>query len=99
MYRGTTPTLRFKLPFAVSNIAVAYVTFKQKDATRLEKTLAEATVYDDTLEYTLTQNDTLGLSSENAVNIQIRVRMNDGTALASKIITTSVNQILKGGVI
>ena len=99
MYRGTTPTLRFKLPFAVNTLAVAYVSFKQKETVRLEKTLAEATVDGDTLEYKLTQSETLKFSADSMVDIQVRVRTNDGTALASKIITLPVKKIIKGGVI
>ena len=99
MYRGTTPTLRFKLPFAVNTLAVAYVSFKQRETVRLEKTLEEAIVDEDTLEYTLTQGETLNFSADSTVDVQLCVRINDGTALASKIITLPVKEIIKEGVI
>ena len=47
----------------------------------------------------LTQQGTLKLNAFMPVAIQIRMRTNDGNAVASNIITTSVGQILKDGVI
>lgn len=96
MYRGTTPQFVFKFPFNVSELSVLYVTFWQGSGRKFDKTLSDSTTQGDTLTVKLTQEETLSLSP-GVVNVQIRAKKPDGTALASNIISLDVKKILKGG--
>ena len=99
MIRGTTPRLEFTLPFDVSQIAEAYVTFCQSGRVAIEKRLDECEAEGNMLSIRLTQEETLSLSTVHATEIQIRVRMLSGDALASNIIRVTTDRILKDGVI
>lgn len=96
MIRGTTPTLEFTLPFSTEGVEELYITFVQYGRIVLEKTLPECAVQDGVLKVQLTQADTLAFSCRQ-VEIQIRVKFTSGSVLASEIITTSVDRILKDG--
>lgn len=99
MVRGTTPTLQFEFPFELTNIAELWVTLKQDNNIVLDKELADCECDGAILTLRLTQQETLKLNAFMPVAIQIRMRTNDGNAVASNIIITSVGQILKDGVI
>ena len=99
MIRGTTPKLEFTLPFEVDQISEAYITFVQRDKVILEKSISECVVGEKTLQLQLTQEETLKLTAGCVTEIQIRVLMNSGDALASNIIRITTERILKDGVI
>ena len=99
MIRGTTSTLQFAFPFKLTNVAELWVTLKQDNNIVLDKALADCELDGAILTLRLTQQDTLKLNAFMPVAMQIRMRTNDGNAVASNIITTSVGQILKDGVI
>ena len=99
MIRGTTPKLEFTLPFEVDQISEAYITFVQRDKVILEKSISECVVGEKTLQLQLTQEETLKLTAGCVTEIQIRVLMNSGDALASNIIRINTERILKDGVI
>lgn len=97
MIRGTTPQLDFSLPFDVSNIKRAWVTFSQcnHECFTLEN---EALTMDGShISAKLTQEQTLLLSQNNSVEIQLRILTNNGDALASNIMKADVGRILKDG--
>lgn len=97
--RGTTPTITMTYKtIDVSLIVEAYLTMRQRGL-EIEKTLAEAAVADNSLSWTLTQQETLDLRTDSSVNIQCRYRLQDGTAGTSEIYTVSPYAILKEGVI
>lgn len=103
--RGTTPTVTFKIisSLDLTEIAELWITFQKKiGATVRERTFTLDDVAIDLDEQTvtmvLTQEDTLSFA-ENTINVQLRVRMNDGNAYASSILETTVEKILKDGVI
>lgn len=98
MRRGTTPQLTFTLPEAIS-ITALYITFKQGDTVAFEKTLDDVSVDGKVITLTLTQEDTLRLNAPHAVQIQLRLKDTAGNALASEIIRTDAETILKEGVI
>lgn len=99
MIRGTTPTLTFRLPFDTGLLAEAWVTFTQLDHIVVDKTLEDLEVLPDALVLRLTQDETLMLQHEELVEIQIRARLTDDTAVASQKIRVGVDGILKEGVI
>lgn len=102
MIRGTTPTLVFNVNSQIdlTKIDKAYLTINQNGTNVLELSTERLTAYsqEHTIAATLTQNETLSLG-EGFVLIQLRLLMTDGTAMASKVIRTDVDRILKGGTI
>ncbi|EOZ2853485.1 hypothetical protein ACQQ4G_003131 [Listeria monocytogenes] len=99
MYRGTTPTLRFALPFETSLVKTAYITFFQKDRKQFEKNLSDCVLESNQLVVTLSQEETLRFVTNVPLMIQIRTVLNDGKAKASKIMEVKVYDVLKDGVI
>ncbi len=97
--RGTTPYNYFDVPVDLTDAAVIYVTYAQGGCTVIEKTKDDLTVTAEELSVQLTQEDTLAFDSKLPVDIQIRARFADGNAIESTIMRTSVDRILKDGVI
>ena len=83
--RGTTPTICIELPLEIEpeNIAAAYVTMNQ-DGNELEKQLSDLTITDNFLSFDMTQEETLAFNSLITGSIQVRLKMADGTSLASQ---------------
>lgn len=103
MYRGTTPTLTFTLPFSCDQLSVVSIAFAQKKMPYakeaevvLEKALCDCQMNGNTLALTLSEEDTLALDCHYLVEIQLRAKVGDVT-MASEIITESVGRILKDG--
>ena len=113
MRRGTTPTHTFKLNISLEGLEALYVTYQQNGETVVEKALNDEGVTVDTENSTitvkLTQADTLLFSSsqwdkfapnehnENRVRVQLRLGFEDGTRLASNIMNTTAEELLKDG--
>lgn len=98
--RGTTPTIRINVSAVdTANIAVAYLTITQNGMTIISKDLSEATVEEGYLAWTLTQEETLAMSSKCDVSIQCRYRLNDGNAYATRIFTDRPYEVTREGVI
>lgn len=99
MYRGTTPTLKFTLPFDTSELAAAWVTLAQSGKVVIDKPMTDCVLDGYTLSVTLTQQETIKLTAENRTDIQLCVRTTDGAALASAIFREETDRILKDGVV
>ena len=110
MRRGTTPTHNFKVDVDLDNIEAIYITYQQEGDTIVEKSIEDITIDTEkhVISTTLTQADTLGFNVNNGccfanskkndkVQIQIRIKYIDGSAIASDVITTGVDEILKDG--
>lgn len=76
-----------------------YISLVQNRETVIEKTISECEMEEKTIKLKLSQADTLQLDDHTATEIQLRIRLTDGTALASKIFTVSTERILRDGVI
>ena len=98
MFRGTTPVNKFTSSVDLSDADVVYITYKQADKVIVERQKDSITFGEGFFTIKLTQEETLKFS-ERAVGIQIRARFPDGTAIASNIIKTSAEDVLKDGVI
>lgn len=98
MFRGTTPTNIFNVDLDLTTAEVIYITYKQNNRVVFEKDINDITVTSEALTVRLSQDDTLKLE-EREVEIQIRARFPDETAVASNIIKTTASRILKDGVI
>lgn len=101
MYRGTTPKLIFNVDFDVTYIEVLWVTFKQGSQIKIEKQLADCSFNTEKNQIivNLTQEETLSLSANKDLNIQIRVGFTNSKRAVSRLITTYVDDILHDGVI
>ena len=97
MRRGTTPTHTFTTDLDLTDAAVIWLTYKVDGEITIEKTKEDLKVTADELSFKLTQKETLALAKGDRVRIQIRARFEDGTAVASNIMETSVTEILKDG--
>lgn len=99
MYRGTTPTLKFTLPFEASTLTAAYISIEQNRRVIVEKSIEDCTLSGNIISVSLTQEETLKMGVSDRTEIQLRVRLVDGSALASQIFTVPTYRILKDGVI
>lgn len=97
MIRGTTPTVKFTLPFDTSLIQSVYITFSQKGEELFTLVNSDCTFLENGITSKLSQRQTLALTHNAPVEIQIRVLTTDGNALASNIIRTVTEKILKDG--
>jgi hypothetical protein len=103
MIRGTTPAVVYKFNVVdPADITVAYLTIRQ-GATVIEKTLADGNVVssgdDRSIAWELTQAETLSLTATQTVMIQLRYKLRDGSAHATKTVTTYLDDVIKDGVI
>ena len=99
--RGCTATNTFSFPYEKEYIEALFVTYQQMGKTVLEKPLdsvrIEAVEEKFLLVVPLSQDDTLCFNSSQPVEIQIRVKLKDGTATKSNVLRTSVDRLLKDG--
>lgn len=97
MFRGTTQTFKFELPFYASEITKLNVAFSQNDTIVVEKTLSDCTASGKNLTLTLDETDTLKFSNTIPyAKVQLRVGAGS-TRLASEIITFPICPIIKQG--
>ena len=92
---GTTPTITYKFKVVdVSEITVAILTIKERGVNIIELNLSDATIGEDTLSWTLTQEETLQLGGKTAT-MMLNWKTEDGTRGASEevFITGAPNHI------
>lgn len=96
--RGTTPTLTFKIPYSASDVADGWVTFKQYDSIMLDKRITDdgVTINDNSIEVALTQDETLKLYASVCM-VQLRLKLANGNAVASGIVSVDIGEIIKDG--
>ena len=99
MIRGTTARMTFNVPVESSQIAVAFVTFTSDGVVVCDKNLSQLTLEDKKIICKLTQAESLSFTPNSRVRVQLRARLKDGTAFASKVRDLSIGNILKEGVI
>lgn len=107
VYRGTTPTLSFQIPFDAEELELVWITFSQGQTIPPKEILTKTQedenveINDKLIRVTLTQYETLlfNKTGQPSVDVQIRIKKTDGTAEASNIIRFPVGIILKEGVI
>lgn len=97
MIRGTTPTLRFSLPFDGSLLSKLYITAAQNDKVVFEKALSDCVLSGAQVTCKLTQADTLALDDSEPTEIQVRCKTVNGDAPASHIFVCNTERILKDG--
>lgn len=101
MRRGTTPTLTFTTPYEASEIGTIYITFSQRGATILEKTLGDSGLsvsdYEITVNFTQEESLLFNANPTAPASAQIRIVLTTGDAVASNIVEFYVCPILKDG--
>ena len=98
MYRGTTPTLTFRLPIDTGSITVLSVAVAQGRQVKIEKTLSDVHVDGNVISCTLTEDETLSLTAGASVEAKIQLRVGVGEQrMASQIFTVPVERILRDG--
>ena len=97
MYRGTTPTLTFTLPFESHRITGLNLSFAQQEQVLLEKTLPDCVAEGNTLQVTLTEAETLLFDDQKGM-VEMQLRVGCGKSrMASKVMRICVERILKDG--
>lgn len=92
---GTTPTITYKFKVVdVSEITVAILTIKERGVNIIELNLSDATIGEDSLSWTLTQEETLLIGTRTAT-MMLNWKTEDGTRGASEevFITGAPNHI------
>ena len=81
---GTTPTITYKFKVVdVADITVAILTIKERGVNIIELNLSDATVGEDSLSWTLTQEETLLIGARTAT-MMLNWKTEDGTRGASE---------------
>lgn len=93
MYRATTPTHTFNVPFETEFIDALIITYQQKGKTIVEKTKDDVTFDEKKIIVTLTQEETNMFDKGDTAKVQLRVKIADRVQ-ASNIITLRVNNVL-----
>ena len=99
MIRGTTPTLVFHTPYKGDMVASGFITFTQRGDILLDIPISDSSVEvsNNAIALTLTQAQTLMFDPQGKNLVQIRLVLEDGSVVASNIVTISVGKILKDG--
>ena len=92
MYRITTPTHTFNLPFDTENISKLIITYAQYGKTILEKTQDDVIMLGKKIILVLTQEET-ELFAANKAKVQIRLKIGE-RVMASNILTIDVREVL-----
>lgn len=101
MYRGTTPTLTFRLPIDTGSITALSLAVAQGGVVKIEKALADMTLEGKTVSCTLTEEEeTLSLSAGAGREAQVQLRVGvGGQRMASQVFMVPVKRILRDGVL
>ena len=94
MIRGTTPTHTFNLPFDSGYLKTVLITYAQKKIPVVEKTEKDCVMDGSSIKVTLSQKDTLKFDDRRPVEIQIRVVLKNGVALATSVGTLKAGRVL-----
>ena len=103
MRRGTTPTLILEMPaeIPVKDLDEAVLSVEQRNKKVIEKRLSEMTIDEaaNTMEIMLMQEETLLLQDFRIADVQLKVKLADGSVIASDVIRVPVSEILNEEVI
>ena len=81
---GTTPTITYRFKVVdVADITVAILTIKERGVNIIELNLSDATIGEDSLSWTLTQEETLLIGTRTAT-MMLNWKTEDGTRGASE---------------
>lgn len=102
LIRGTTPTIYINIrdEIDLSKVVTIWIYVYQNNSIKICKELSDVSIniQDRQIIVELSQVDTLSLKRGDAL-FQIRILLNDGTALATKASNIHIDEIYKDGVI
>ncbi len=90
---GTTPTFSFELPFEVSAVRTAKITFRQNRTIILEKK-EDCKLEGNVVKISLTQEETFLFDPRFKMDVQLRVVTVGNDALSSDIYSAEVEECL-----
>ena len=92
--KGTTPTHTFTIPCDATMVDKVKIVYSQDDVVVLEKRTSDCTLNNNTIEVTLTQEDTFRFNHKKVVEIQLRFSTTDGTVFKSLPYSVGVTKCL-----
>lgn len=95
MIRGTTPTHTFYIPFETSAIADYKIVYGQRDKPLFEKSKDDCRINGQTIQTTLTAEETYMFDCHFLGQCQIFTELTNGERMKSEIILFSVGKCLK----
>lgn len=101
MYRGSTPTIKLNIKSDVDFNQIDALEFTLNSNSNMKvatKNDVDIDVENKTISLALTQEDTLSFNV-GIIEIQLRVKFNNGNAWVSPIKKTTMERIIKGGVL
>ena len=102
LIRGTTPTIEITVTseLDLTLISQVWVYISQNNKVKVDKEIEDVSIDSEnkTITLTLSQNDTLDLKAGDGL-FQIRLLLQDGTALATLASKITIAEVYKGGVI
>ena len=100
--RGTTPIITFTLPFSFDLVEEIWFTMSQRGVEVVTKERPdmedEGPENSPKIKVRLSQKDTLLLNDKHKVDVQVRIKTTGGDVIASHVARTTVEEILKEGV-
>lgn len=84
MIRGTTPTITYNFPFAVSSIDKIRIYFLQGKDTIITKDEDDCTMSDQSVSVTLTEEETYMFNAKKRVETKSRFLLSNGTVGGTK---------------
>ena len=101
--RGTTPTIVITVTSELdfTTIQQVWVYISQQNKVKVDKLISDVSfdIENKKISVRLEQEDTLALKANNEALFQIRLLLNDDTALATVASEVDVIEVYKGGVI
>lgn len=94
MYRATTPTHIFDIGTEASALSKILITYKQNGSVILEKDKDAVECDGNLVKVKLTQEETNLFQCNKNADVQIRIKTEDGTVMASSVMNIYVNEIL-----
>ena len=102
LIRGTTPSIEITVQTEIDlhQVSEVWIYISQQKTVKVDKKISDVTFNYENRKMTvkLSQDDTLGLKAGDAL-FQIRLLLEDGTALATVASEISIDEIYKQGVI
>ena len=92
--QGSTPLNRFEFPYPATLAEKVIVTYEQNGETVIEKTDGDVSIDGGYIVVRLSQEETLNLSNEYDVVMQVKVKFTDGNVVPSNLIYASVGEVL-----
>lgn len=96
IYRGTTPTIRFRLDIDVTKVLDLKILFSQGGNILFTKYSNDCEIYSEnnSVFISLTRDETLELEANKDLHMQLILDFNDGRVSASRYLTEYVHDIM-----